>query len=84
MINTPITHSLTQTQTTELRAIWESLKAKLEMKEYIFVKVKLGRPEAKLTINQAYRLMMTLAEQGIDPIPEWLIALFDSPHQEVK
>jgi hypothetical protein len=84
MINVPLTHSLTQTQTTELRDIWESLKAKLETKEYLFVKVKLGRPEAKLTVNQAYRLMMTLAEQGIDPIPEWLIALFDSPQQEAR
>ena len=48
----------------------------------MFVKVRLGRPEAKLTANQAYRLMMTLAELDVDPVPEWLIALFDP--QEAK
>ena len=82
MFKAPILHSLTKNQTSELRNIWMSQKAKLKPTEYLFIKVRLGRPEAKLTANQAYRLMMTLAELDVDPVPEWLIALFDP--QEVK
>lgn len=77
MFKTPILHSFSKSQTAELRHIWESQKTKLKPDEYLFVKVRLGRSEAKLTANQAYRLMMRLAEVGVDPIPEWLIALFD-------
>ena len=77
MFKAPILHSLTKIQTTELRDIWETQKANLKPADYLFVKVRLGRPEAKLTANQAYRLMMTLAETGYEQIPEWLIALFD-------
>jgi hypothetical protein len=82
MFKAPILHSLTKNQTSELRNIWMSQKAKLKPTDYLFIKVRLGRPEAKLTANQAYRLMMTLAELDVDPVPEWLIALFDP--QEVK
>lgn len=84
MFKAPILHSLTQAQTSELRTIWASQRAKLKPSEYLFIKVKLGRPEAKLTANQAYRLMMSLAELGVEPIPEWLIAFFDPQPQEVK
>jgi hypothetical protein len=77
MFKTPILYSFTKSQTSELRNIWEGQKAKLAPAEYLFVKVRLGRPEAKLTANQAYRMMMTLAETDFEPIPEWLIALFD-------
>ncbi len=82
MFKAPILHSLTKSQTAELRGIWDGQKDKLKPEEYLFVKVRLGRPEAKLTANQAYRLMMTLAETGYENIPEWLIALFDP--QEAK
>jgi len=81
MFKAAILHSLTKSQTSELRHIWESQKAKLQPTEILFVNVRLGRPEAKLTVNQAYRLMMTLAETGYEPIPEWLIALFDPQPQ---
>ena len=81
MLKAPILHLLTKSQTSELRNIWESQKAKLQPTEFLFVKVRLGRPEAKLTANQAYRLMMTLAETGYEPIPEWLIGLFDPQPQ---
>jgi len=77
MFKAPILHSLTKNQTSELRNIWENQKPNLKTADYLFVKVRLGRPEAKLTANQAYRLMMTLAEAGCEDIPEWLIALFD-------
>jgi hypothetical protein len=60
-----------------LRNIWDAQKAKLKPDEYLFIKVRLGRPEARLTANQTYRMMMRMAEVGVDPIPEWLIALFD-------
>jgi hypothetical protein len=75
---------LSQNQTTELRQIWEHQKQALTPEDYIFAKVKLGRPEAKLSKKQAYRMMMTLAETGYEKIPEWLIALFDPPGQEAK
>ena len=77
MFKAPILHLLTKNQTSELRSIWESQKDNLKPADYLFVKVRLGRPEAKLTANQTYRLMMTLAEAGCEHIPEWLIALFD-------
>ena len=64
-------------QTTQLRKIWEGQKHLLNPADYLFIKVKLSRPEAKLSQNQAYRMMMTLAETDYDPIPEWLIACFD-------
>ena len=81
MFKAPILHSLTRIQTAELRDIWETQKANLKPADYLFVKVRLGRQEAKLTANQAYRLMMTLAETGYEPIPEWLIAFFDPQPQ---
>lgn len=84
MFKAIILHSFTQTQTSELRSIWESQKPKLTPDEYLFIKVRLGRSEAKLTANQSYRLMMRLAELGFEPIPEWLIALFDPLSTEVK
>ena len=74
--NNPIL-SLTPNQTTELRQIWEHQKQELHPDDYRFIKVKLSRPVAKLSQKQAYRMMMTLAETDYEPIPEWLIALFD-------
>ena len=79
--NNPIL-SLTPNQTTELRQIWEQQKQELHPDDYRFIKVKLSRSVAKLSQKQAYRMMMTLAETDYEPIPEWLIALFDP--QEVK
>lgn len=75
---------LSQNQTTELREIWELQKKALNPEDYIFIKVKLCRPAAKLSQKQAYRMMMTLAETGYEDIPEWLIALFDPPGKEKK
>ena len=69
--------SLTSNQTAELRQIWEQQKQELHPDDYRFIKVKLSRPTAKLSQKQAYRMMMTLAETDYEPIPEWLIALFD-------
>lgn len=77
MFKTRIIYSFTENQTAELRNLWEAQRPKLRSDEYLFVKVRLGRPEARLTANQTYRMMMRLAEVGVDPIPEWLIALFD-------
>ena len=74
--NNPIL-SLTPNQTTELRQIWEHQKQELHPDDYRFIKVKLSRPTAKLSQKQAYRMMMTLAETDYEPIPAWLIALFD-------
>ncbi len=68
---------LTPEQTSELRLIWEKQKSELKPDDYIFAKVKLGRPQAKLSRNQLYRMMMTLAESGYEPIPEWLLVLLD-------
>lgn len=79
--NNPI-FSLTPNQTTELRQIWEQQKQELHPDDYRFIKVKLSRPMAKLSQKQAYRMMMTLAETDYEPIPVWLIALFDP--QEAK
>ena len=45
--------------------------------DFFFIKVKLSHLVAKLSQKQAYRMMMTLAETDYEPIPEWLIALFD-------
>jgi hypothetical protein len=68
---------LSPNQTAELRHIWDHQKQELHPDDYLFIKVKLSRPAAKLSQKQAYRMMMTLAETGYEPIPEWLIALFD-------
>lgn len=69
--------TLTPEQTLELREIWEQQKPELHPDDYRFIKVKLSRSEAVLSQKQAYRMMMTLAETDYEPIPEWLIALFD-------
>ena len=74
--------TLTPHQTSELRDIWDLQRKVLHPDDYRFIKVKLSRPEAKLSQKQAYRMMMTLAETDYEPIPIWLIALFDP--QEVK
>ena len=73
---------LTLEQTSELRHIWNSHRPKLRPDDFTFGKVKLGRPQAKLTKNQVYRMMMTLAETGYGDIPEWMLELTDP--QELK
>ena len=70
-------YELTSDQTSELRAIWEKQKSELRPDDYIFIKVKVGRPQAKFSRNQLYRMTMTLAESGYEPIPEWLLVLLD-------
>jgi hypothetical protein len=50
--------------------------------DFTFGKVKLIRSQAKLTKNQIYRMMMTLAETGYEQIPEWMMELTDP--QEAK
>lgn len=67
----------TPEQTAELKAIWESQKSELKPDDFIFIKVKLGRAQAKLTKNQTYRMTMTLAETGYEQIPEWLLSALD-------
>ncbi len=68
---------LTPEQTAELSAIWRGQKDLLSPDDYIFIKVKLGRTQAKMTRTQIYRLTMNLAKSGYEAIPEWLIALTD-------
>ena len=79
--NNPIIE-LTMEQTTQLRQIWISHGPELRPDDLTFGKVKLSRPQAKLTKNQVYRMMMTLAETGYDDIPEWMLELTDP--QELK
>ena len=79
--NNPIIE-LTLEQTTHLRQIWISHGPELRPDDFTFGKVKLSRPQAKLTKNQVFRMMMTLAETGYESIPEWMLELTDP--QEVK
>ena len=74
--------NLTQEQTTQLRHIWNSHRQELHPDDFTFGKVKLIRSQAKLTKNQIYRMMMTLAETGYEQIPEWMMELTDP--QEAK
>lgn len=73
---------LTLEQTSELRHIWSSHRPELRPDDFTFGKVKLARSQAKLTKNQIYRMMMTLAETGYEEIPEWMLELTDP--QEAK
>jgi hypothetical protein len=68
---------LTQAQTLQLRNIWLSHGPELRPDDFTFGKVKLSRAQAKLTKNQIYRMMMTLAESGYEDIPEWMLDLTD-------
>jgi hypothetical protein len=68
---------LTLEQTTQLRKIWFSHGPELRPDDFTFGKVKLSRAQAKLTKNQVYRMMMTLAETGYELIPEWMLELTD-------
>jgi hypothetical protein len=77
MNNQNPTIALSQEQTKEIRAIWNSQESKLNHEDYLFIKVKLGRNQAKLSKNQIYRMTMTLAETGYESIPEWLLELID-------
>jgi hypothetical protein len=68
---------LSQEQTKQLRDIWSSQKDDIKPDDWIYCKVKLARTKAKFTINQLFRLTMTLAESGFEPMPEWLLAYLD-------
>jgi len=68
---------LSPEQTLELKQIWERQKDELKPDDYLFIRVKLGRPQAKMTINQLYRMTMTLAESGYVDVPEWLLTILD-------
>jgi hypothetical protein len=61
----------------ELKKIWERQKDELKPDDYLLVSVKLGRPQVKVTINQLYRMIMTLSESGYEDIPEWLRSILD-------
>jgi hypothetical protein len=66
-----------EVQTNELRSIWLSQKNAIKPDDWIYCKVKLSRPQAKFTINQLFRLTMTLAESGFESIPEWVLVYLD-------
>lgn len=68
---------LSPDQTSELLAIWLGQKDKLTPDDFLFIKVKINRPQAKLTKTQTYRMVMNLAKSGYEPIPEWLLQLLD-------
>ena len=68
---------LNESQTSQLLAIWLSQKNAIKPDDWIYCKVKLSRPNAKFTINQLFRLTMTLAESGFEQIPEWLLTYLD-------
>jgi len=70
---------LSDSQTVELRNLWESRRNNLTKSDYLFIKVKLGRKNAVVSKNQLYRLTMTLAETGLEQMPEWLLELLDPP-----
>lgn len=74
--NNPVIE-LTMEQTSQLRQIWTSHRPELCPDDFTFGKVKLARSKAKLTKNQVYRMMMTLAETGYEDIPEWMLELTD-------
>jgi hypothetical protein len=69
---------LNQAQTDQLKSIWDSQKSELKPDDFLFVRVKLGRTEARFTRNQLYRMTMTLAESGYEPIPVWLLDLLEA------
>lgn len=69
---------LNQAQTNQLKGIWDSQKSELKPDDFLFVRVKLGRTEARFTRNQLYRMTMTLAESGYEPIPVWLLDLLEA------
>ena len=48
----PNIFELTPEQTSELRLIWGGQKSELKPDDYFFIKVKLGRPQAKMSRNQ--------------------------------
>jgi hypothetical protein len=77
MNNKNPTLELSQEQTKQLREIWDHQQPLLSHEDYLFIKVKLNRTQAKLSKNQAYRMTMTLAETGYESIPEWLLELID-------
>jgi hypothetical protein len=81
-MNTNPIIELTNEQTSQFLTIWDQQKPVLSPGDYLFGKVKLNRSQAKLTKNQLYRMMMTLAESGYIDIPEWLLVLTDP--QELK
>ncbi len=69
------TEHLTKAQTTELREIWDLQKNAMSTKDWLFVKVKLGKDAANFTNRQLFRLTMNLAESGFESIPTWLVSL---------
>lgn len=68
---------LTESQTSELRKIWNMQKLTIKPEDFLFIKVKLGRSQAVFTNKQIFRMTMTLAESGYEAIPEWLLILID-------
>ncbi len=68
---------LTESQTSELREIWNMQKRTIKPEDFLFIKVKLGRSQAVLTNKQLFRMTMTMAESGYEKIPEWLLTLID-------
>jgi hypothetical protein len=68
---------LNEDQTSQLRSIWLSQKHAISPDNWIYYKVKLTRPQARFTVNQLFRLVMTLGEAEFEPIPEFLLEYLD-------
>ena len=75
---TPKIITFTEDQTKELLRIWESQRSNLHPDDFLFVKIRLNRKQAKLSINQVYRMTMNLVNGGYEtPLPEFLMTLLD-------
>ena len=68
---------LSEAQTSQLRSIWLSQRNAISPDNWIYYKVKLTRSQARFTVNQLFRLVMTLGEAEFEPIPEFLLEYLD-------
>lgn len=64
---------LSQEQTSQLKQLWTNHKETIPSREWIIGNMKLSIPNAVFTSTQLFKLAVTLAEAGLDPVPVWLV-----------
>ena len=74
----PKIFTFSEAQTRELLQIWEGQRQNLHPDDFLFIKIRLNRPQAKLSINQIYRMTMNLVNGGYEsPLPEFLMNILE-------
>ena len=82
--NNPM-YELTESETIELKALWSSIRGRVEEQRDTFVWIKLCAQQARLSRNQMWMIVSTLANLLEDrTIPSFVYGYLDKQMSEIN